>query len=67
MSRLAQADVVLLVGVDATEEAPLVELRMRHEALTRGLKFIGLGARRVHLAKRFGRGCPFGPATKSRF
>jgi NADH-quinone oxidoreductase subunit G len=64
MNRLAQADLVLLVGVDATEEAPVVELRLRHEALTRGLQVLGLGARRVHSARRFGSWLPVRPGDE---
>jgi len=54
MSLLAQADVIVLCGTELAEEAPVVELLLRHQTLIRGVKFVGIGPRRPELAKRAG-------------
>lgn len=54
MKRLTQADLVLLVGVDLAEEAPIVELMLRHQATLRPLKVVQVAARRSALSKKHG-------------
>ena len=59
MGRLSQSDVIVLCGLDLAEEAPIVELLLRHEAMFRDVKFVGIGARQPGLVKQAGQwlGC----------
>ncbi len=54
MERLAGADVVVLCNVELNEEAPLIELLLRHRAAEQGVKFIGIGPVRPDLTKTGG-------------
>ena len=51
IKKLKQADVVVLCDVELSEEAPVVELLLRHEVWLRNIKRIAIGPRRPSLAK----------------
>jgi NADH-quinone oxidoreductase subunit G len=53
MSEIMEADVILLMGVDPAEEAPIVELFIRRAVLTKGTKVIVANPRRIAL-NRYG-------------
>jgi NADH-quinone oxidoreductase subunit G len=54
MGRLSQADVIVLCDLDLAEEAPIVDLLLRHETMLRDVKFVGIGAKRPSLGKQAG-------------
>ncbi len=51
VNRLKQADVVVLCDVELAEEAPVIELLLRHEVWLRNVKRVAIGPRRPSLAR----------------
>jgi len=51
MKRIRQADLVVLCDVELAEEAPVVELLLRHEVWLRNVKRVAIGPKRPSLAR----------------
>jgi NADH-quinone oxidoreductase subunit G len=64
LAEVGNADVILLMGVDPVEEAPIVELFIRRAVLTKGTKIIVANPRRVALNRYGGPWLAYKPGTE---
>ncbi len=65
LAEIGEADVILLLGVDPAEEAPIVELLIRRAVLTRGTKVIVANPRRIALNRYGGPWLAYKPGTEA--
>ncbi len=65
MAEIMEADVILLVGANPVEEAPIVELFIRRAVLTRGTKVIVANPRRIALNRYGGPWLACRPGTEA--
>jgi NADH-quinone oxidoreductase chain G len=64
LAEVENADVILLMGVDPIEEAPIVELFIRRAVLTKGTKIIVANPRRVPLNRYGGPWLAYKPGSE---
>ncbi|NLE77774.1 MAG: NADH-quinone oxidoreductase subunit NuoG [Chloroflexi bacterium] len=62
---LAEADLVMLAGVDPSEELPLLDLWIKQAVLRRGAKVLVLHPQRVELSRYAGRWLAYRPGAES--
>ncbi len=64
LTEISEADVILLMGVDPAEEAPIVELFIRRAVLTNGTKVIVANPRRIALNRYGGPWLAYKPGSE---